>query len=104
MSDISWHDIAYQERHGVLPDRGMTAAEFRDYYGDPSNGDYDPEEVAATEREVADRHLAEQVEALRDQVEALQAELKAVKRQRRLDKVRAESHRSQVEFDLRHRR
>jgi hypothetical protein len=70
MSDTTWSDIAYQERHGVLPDKGMTASEMQEYYGD-----MDPDEVRESVRHVAESRLSEENRALRRRVAELEREL-----------------------------
>lgn len=64
MSDLTWSDIAYQERHGYLPDKGSTASEMTEYWGDPSNGDYDPDHVREVENAIAENHMLARIREL----------------------------------------
>lgn len=77
MSDLTWSDIAYQEEHGYLPDKGMTATEMEEYYGNPSNGDYDPDEVRASVHAVAEERLMQENRRLRERVEDLESDLQS---------------------------
>lgn len=60
------------ERMGSNYNAGATAEEMYEYYGDPSNGDYDPEHVAAVERDVSilaeNKRLRDRIAELEDEV------------------------------------
>lgn len=78
----TWSDISYQERHGHLPDNGSSAEEMAEYFGDPSNGDYDEEHVRDVMRAVGDdsmrsrlRELEEENAWLEEENERLNEEL-----------------------------
>ncbi len=71
----TWSDIAYQERHGHLPDNGSTADELREYFGDPSNGDYDPDDVRDVMRAVGDESMSQRIRALEEENASLREAL-----------------------------
>jgi hypothetical protein len=52
---------------------GSTAEEMAEFYGDPSNGDYDPEHVAAVEGMLRDDALMRENARLRDENELLRS-------------------------------
>lgn len=67
MSDISWSDIAYEERHGYLPDKGSTMDELVEYYGENA----DPDEVLEIENLVAEKRLSQKLRVEREEVQRL---------------------------------
>jgi len=71
----TWSDFNYQERHGHLPDKGSSAEEMREYFGDPDGGDYDHEHVRDVMRAVGEESMSQRMRELEDENAALREEL-----------------------------
>lgn len=72
---MTWRDIAYQDEHGYLPDRGSSAEEIREYFGDPSNGDYDAEHVREVMRAVGEESMSQRIRELEEENASLRGAL-----------------------------
>ena len=64
------YDGAYcSERFGPNYNAGSTAEEMAEFYGDPSNGDYDPDHVAEVEAEIGMRAVLNEIGKLQQERE-----------------------------------
>jgi len=59
------------ERMGENYNAGSTGEEMAEFYGDPSNGDFDPDHVAEVERLLAEESLVAENARLRQENEML---------------------------------